>query len=227
MIINISTIISSRRREGIVFSVLIMLFLQYSFAFAASTSTVDELKAQIQKITDTKALLEKEIAVYEAQIKDLGVQTVSLKNTIKSLDATINKNTLDIKLTENNISSTQLEIEQLSINIDKNIVTINKNTEAIAGFIKEVASIENNTFIENFFIYKNLSEMWNNLQQVYIIQNSIREKVVETKNTKTILENNKIVAEHKKQDLLKLKSSLVDSKKLLDISKAEKNKLLA
>ena len=202
------------------------LFLIFSNCNITYSATPDEIKDQIQKVTATKIELEKEIADYEQQLKDIGDQATSLKNTIKSLDATINKNALDIKLTQNNINSTQLEIESLSINIGKNIETIDENTKAIAKLLNDVNTYDNSTLIEDLMAYKSLSEFWNEQQNIYLVQNQIREKIIETQNTKTILENNKTQAEKKKADLLKLKSSLTDQKNLLTITKKEKNKLL-
>ena len=149
-----------------------------------------------------------------------------MKNALKSLDATINKNSLDIKLTQSNIDSTELEIEELSIDIGKNVKIINQNTKAIASLLNTLNVYDNTTFIENLLIYKNLSEFWNEEQNTYTVQNQIREKINETKNTKIILENNKKFAEKKRKDLQNYKSSLIDRKNLLDITKKEKNKLL-
>jgi len=213
-----------KKKEGIIFFILFLLIFQFNFAYSA---TIDELKDQIQKVTDTKAQLEKEIAAYEKQLTDLGAQSNSLSNTIKSLNATINKNTLDIQLTQNNIDSTQLQIEELSINIGKNVDIIDQNTKAVSQLLSEVNKYDSTSFIENLLMYKNLSEFWNEQQNIYLAQNQIREKISETKNTKTILENNKTEAENKKADLLKLKSNLIDQKKVLNITKNEKNKLLA
>ena len=191
------------------------------------SATADEIKQQIQQVTANKIQLEQEIAQYEQQLKDIGAQTVSLKNTIKSLDATINKNALDIKLAQNNINSTSLEIDELALNIGKNIDLINKDTEAISILVKQINGYDSSSIIENLLTYKNLSEFWNEQQNIYLVQNQIREKINETKDTKTILENNKKLAEKKKNDLLKLKVTLLDKKNVLAITKKEKNKLLA
>ena len=191
------------------------------------SATADEIKQQIQQVTANKIQLEQEIAQYEQQLKDIGAQTVSLKNTIKSLDATINKNALDIKLAQNNINSTSLEIDELALNIGKNIDLINKDTEAISILVKQINGYDSSSIIENLLTYKNLSEFWNEQQNIYLVQNQIREKINETKDTKTILENNKKLAEKKKTDLLKLKVTLLDKKNVLAITKKEKNKLLA
>lgn len=214
----------TKRVVAIIFLLSFLSFFQFNFVYSA---TVDELKDQIQKITETKQQLEQEIAVYEKQLKDIGEQTVSLKNTIASLNATINKNSLDIKLAQNNINRTQLQIEELSVNIGKNINKINNDSKAIALLLNQINKYENTSFIQDILTYKNLSEFWNEQQNAYLIQNQINEKIVETKNTKIILENNKIDAEKKKKDLQNFKASLIDKKKLLDISRQEKNKLLA
>lgn len=207
---------------------LFLLLFILSFQFiSVNSATIDELRDQIQKVTETRQKLEEEIATYEKQLKDIGDQTTSLKDAIKSLDATINKNSLDIKLTQSNIDTTQLEIEELSINIDKNVKSINKNTKAIAVLLNQLKSHDNTSLMENFLLYKNLSELWNEEQSIYLIQNEIRAQILDTRNTKAILETNKNKAETKKKDLQNYKSSLIDRKKLLDITKQEKNKLLA
>ena len=213
-------------KRGVVILFLLLFVLSFEF-ISVHSATVDELRDQIQKITGTRQKLEAEIAAYEKQLKDIGDQTTSLKDTIKSLDATINKNSLDIKLTQSNIDTTQLEIEELSINIGKNVKSINKNTKAIAILINQLKAHDNTSLMENFLIYKNLSELWNEEQNIYLIQNEMREKILDTRNTKAILEDNKIEAEKKKKDLQNYKSSLIDRKKLLDITKQDKNKLLA
>ena len=213
-------------KRGVAILFLLLFVLSFEFT-SVHSATVDELRDQIQKITGTRQKLEEEIAAYEKQLKDIGDQTTSLKDTIKSLDATINKNSLDIKLTQSNIDTTQLEIEELSINIGKNVKSINKNSKAIAILINQLKAHDNTSLVENFLIYKNLSELWNEEQNIYLIQNEMREKILDTRNTKAILEDNKIEAEKKKKDLQNYKSSLIDRKKLLDITKQDKNKLLA
>jgi murein DD-endopeptidase MepM/ murein hydrolase activator NlpD len=213
------------KRGGVIsFLLLVLLCFQY---VSVRSATIDELRDQILKVTQTKQELEQEIAVYEKQLKDIGDQTISLKDTIKSLDATINKNSLDIKLTQSNIDTTQLEIEELSINIGKNVSSINKNVKVITLLLNQLKIHDNTSLIENLLIYRNLSELWNEQQNIYLLQNQLREKIIETKNIKISLENNKTIAEKKKKELQNYKFNLIDRKKVLDITKQEKNKLLA
>jgi len=203
---------------------IFVIFLAVSGAHAQS---IDELKAKIQQTVDNKAQLEKEIAAYESQLKDIGQQATSLQSTIKSLDATINKNVLNIKLTQNNIDKTNLEIQRLSLEIDKNTGIIDEDTQVIAKMIVEINNSDNSSLIENLLAHKDLSEFWNEIENIYTIQNQIRQKIVETKNIKQALEDNKKQTEQKKKDLLAFKSNLIDQKAVLDITKKEKTKLLA
>lgn len=205
------------------FLLLIPIFLLSNIAFA---SAIDDLKAKIQQTADNKAQLEKEIADYENQLKDIGQQATSLKSAIASLDATIKKNALDIKLTQNNIDDTELEIESLSLGISKDIDIIDQNNKAVGELLNEASKAGNYTFVENLLVYKNISEFWNEEESRYQIQNKIRQKIEETKVTKKNLEDNKAEAEQKKKKLVSLKSELLDRKKILDVTKQEKTKLL-
>ncbi len=209
------------------FPFIFIFFLIFTFAHSQSASTtISDLKAKIQQTVDNKAQLEKEIAAYEAQLKDIGAQAVTLQSTIKSLDATINKNALNIKLTQNNINKTTLEIQDLSSQIIKNVGIIDENSKVIANLIIEVNNADRTSLIENLLANKDLSDFWNEMQSVYTIQNQIKEKIVETKNTKQALEDNKKETEQKKKDLLALRSSLEDQKLVLDITRKEKAKVL-
>ena len=207
--------------------ITIVFLTTINIAFAQNfTSIIDDLKSKIQQTVDNKAQLEKEIAAYEAQLKDIAVQATSLQNTIKSLDATINKNALNIKLTQNNINKTTLEIQDLSSQIIKNIGIIDENSKVIAKLIIEVNNADKTSLTEILLAKKDLSEFWSEMQSIYTIQNQIREKIVETKNTKQVLEENKKQTEQKKKSLQSLKSDLIDQKTVLDISRKEKAKLL-
>ena len=150
-----------------IFLLCLVLIFSYKLTYSA---TVDELQEQIQIITENKIKLESEIANYEKQLKDIGEQADSLKNAIKTIDTTISKNSLDIKLTENKISSTELEISKLSIKIKSNVKTIDKNLNAIAQLIKKLNIYGNYSIFENFLIYKNLSDLWNEEKDIYLIQ---------------------------------------------------------
>ncbi len=206
-----------------IFTLILFLIILPAFSIA---DTEEEIKAKIADTQAKKAQIEKEIAEYEVQLKDISAQSTSLSNAIKTLDATINKNSLNIKLTQNNIDETNYNIENLSQDISDDVKIIDKNSEAIAELLRETSESSDSTFIETLLMYKSISEFWNEQENISRLQNSLREKVVDTKNTKEKLEDNKVEAEAKKKELISLKADLVDKKKVLDISKKDKVTLL-
>lgn len=207
--------------------VVLMLPILFYVKVPIFAATEDELREQIYSITKTKQLLQEEIAGYEKQLKEIGEQATNLTNTIKSLNVSISKNALDIRLTQNNIDSTELQIEELGLGIDKDIKLIDLNLKTIASLLREVNVYDNVSLVKNFLIYKDFSEIWNDQQNLFTLQNQLREKITDTEKAKMVLESDKTDAEKKKEELIKLKTDLLDRKNLLDITKKEKNKLLS
>ncbi len=207
------------------------LFIIGAFFFSFFTTTfataADDLKAKIDDTTQQKLQLEKEIEALNSQLKDIGQQATSLTSAIKSLDATINKNALSIKLTQNNINAAVLQLERLAIEIDKNTTIINEDSKAIANLLAQTHQADHISLIENLLAYKDISEFWNEMESIYKLQNQIRQKIEETKDTKKALEDNKKETEAKKKELLTLKANLEDQKAVLQVTKKEKSKLLA
>ncbi len=193
----------------------------------AIASTIDDLQAKIADTTAQKEALEKEIASYEAQIADVSSQATSLSVALKVLDVTIQKNTLNIKLTENKIQAAELQIEDLSNQIDQNIALIDANDRALAGLIAELNRTDTVSLVENLLKYRSISDFWNQIETISQVENQIRQKTEETKDTKTRLETNKKATEAKRKELMSLKASLEDQKTVLELSKKEKQKLLA
>ncbi|MDD4803937.1 MAG: peptidoglycan DD-metalloendopeptidase family protein [Candidatus Pacebacteria bacterium] len=206
---------------------IITLFFYIILCNTSLSQSISEIKDKIQQTTESRRQLEKEISLYESQLKDIGSQADSLNNAIKTLDITIKKNSADIKLTQNNIKKTELEINKLSSNIDKSVDTINQNSKVIAEMINETNKADDSTFIENLLVYDNVSEFWNEMESLYKIQNKMRDTIDKTRVVKKDLEIDKDVAVKEKKELLKYQAELTDKKKILDISKKEKNQLLA
>jgi murein DD-endopeptidase MepM/ murein hydrolase activator NlpD len=191
------------------------------------SASIDEIKQKIAADTQSREQLQKEIDQYQSQLKDIGNQANSLSKAIKTIDTTEKKTSLDIQLTENNINSTNLEIEKLGIQIDDKSKEIDKNTKIISDLLNQVNETDSSSIIENLLKYKDLSEVWNEIQNIYVLQNQIQQKLYETKQVRDSLSTDKKDAEDKKKQLTILKSELADKKTILDINKTSKSKLLA
>jgi murein DD-endopeptidase MepM/ murein hydrolase activator NlpD len=204
------------------------------FAFAtflllgniSNGQSIDEIKAKIESTTQSKLQLEKEIAEYQNQLKNISGEVDSLSKALKTIEATEKKNLLDIKLTENNIKTTELEIQRLGFEIVGKEKDINLNSKVIEQTLREINEIDQTSIVENLISSSNLSEFWMSAESLLRIQNSIRQKVSETKVIKTGLEGDKKEAEAKNKKLINLRSDLNDQKTILAISKKDKTNLL-
>lgn len=208
-------------------SFLAILLFIYGHDVSAQNASTTSLQAQIDQITAQKTELEAEIATYENQLKGIGTQANTLSAAIGSLDVNIKKNTLDIKLTENNIAATGLQIQELGSNIASDTDIISEDNIVIANLISETNKYDSANIIENLLAYNNISDFWNEMESIYKVQNQLGVAIADMKNTKTRLENIKQATEQKKRQLIALKSNLEDQKQVLGISKQEKTKLLS
>lgn len=203
---------------------LCLLFLLCNTAYSAS---IDEIKQKIEATAQNKALLEKEIEQYQKLLKEIGGEVDTLSKAIKTIEATEKKTLLDIKLTENNINQAELEIDRLAYDIGGKEKDIQADSKIVYETLNEINQIDSSSIIIQLLSQDNLSSFWSDMENFYIIQNKIRDKLSELKDTKKALEINKKETEDKKRELTSLKSDLLDKKAILEISKKEKNKLLA
>jgi murein DD-endopeptidase MepM/ murein hydrolase activator NlpD len=213
-------------KKIILVSILSFFFL-YIFCFSAETQSIDEIKSKITTTNQNKAELEKEIEKYQNELKTISKQASTLANTVKTLEATEKKITADIKLTETNIKTTELDIDELGIEIQKQEKSIGKNSTAIATAVREIDELDKTSLVETLLSYESLSEFWNNSEDLYRFQNSLKSKLVQNKEAKTALEADKKKAETKKKDLESLKTELADKKVILQSNKKDQNKLLS
>ena len=211
--------------RGITLLILILLAIgQVNSSFALS---VDELQDKIDESNRNKQALEKEIAKYQTELDTINTQASSLQNTIKTLDLTSNKLNAEIKLTQNNIFDTNLGITNTGIQISGQQLQINKDQIAVRNLLREVDHQDNNTFLETFLNHEELSDFYENLAGVMILQDKLIEKIGDLKMVKTSLETTKLSLEQKKNKLEQYNKDLADQKIILQNNIKEKNKLLA
>ncbi len=213
-----------KHKKGLAFFILFFVFaLGIHFVLGA---TADELQQKIDDRAQAIAALEKEIASYQVQLKDIGDQKQSLSQAIKELDVTTKKLLDEIKLSEKKISAKNDEIKDLSGQITDKGKHIDSNREAIAESIRFNNLIDNDSFVVQMLSEQEISESWRDVDKAVQFQKSIREKIIETQTIKAELEDTKTATEKAKADLVALNNKLKDQKKIVDATSAEKNKLL-
>lgn len=206
----------------LLFFVFFILFSLNSFA-----QNKEELENKINlKNTDINKL-EAEIKAYQNELNALGSQKNSLAKTIKELDLTRKKLILNITLTENKIEKTNLKIESLGEQINSKEDSISINTRAIKNNIQNIDQIENKSLVSLLVDNQNLSNIWNDLDQILVVKEGILKHTRSLKEIKGELEETQNVEEKAKAELIFLKNELADEKKIVDQNKKDKEKLLA
>ncbi len=191
-----------------------------------SASTVDDLK---QKIDERNALikqLEVEINTYNAQLGVVSAKATTLKNAIAVLDTTIKKLGTQIKVTETKISSTSLTIQSLQDNISTKEKKITTDLSAIAKSLQETNEQESSSLIETLLSYGNLSKFWDQLEVLGRVQTSIKQATDSLQSEKIELSQTKTETEKKRVSLLGYQKDLADQKKIVELNKGDKAKVL-
>src|SRR3989344_468476 len=194
--------------------------------FLLNASIIDDLRQKIDGKGTEIAALEAEIAQFEKEISNLGSQASSLANSIKVLDITRKKLEADIRLTEGKISSETLTIQKLEIEINDKQGRIERDTSAIFELLRIMDEDESKTLIELLLASENMSQVWDDIENVVRLQKILRDNIAEVKTLKAAREQDKTATEQKRATLVSLKKQLADQKKVVESNKAEKNRLL-
>lgn len=188
--------------------------------------TVGELNDKInQKNTDI-AKLEQEIKQYQIEINDLSKQKDSLNVSLKQLDLTRKKLVADISVTQNKIDKTNFKIKELSLEINDKRDIISNNIEVISLDIRRINELEQNDILATILSENNFTIIWNDIDNMAVISDKLREMTVKLKEIKSDLEDTRKETTDAKNELVALKSKLADQKKIVDQNTKEKNKLL-
>lgn len=189
--------------------------------------TIDDLNNKIKSRNNDIAKLEEEIKNYQNQLEDLSRQKDSLNGSLKQLDLTRKKLIVNISITQNKIANTNTKIEELSLDISDKEYTITSFSDSISEQIKQTHEVESNSVLGQLLSKDNLSLVWNDIDNMMVVSDKIREKIVQLKQIKIDLEDKKTQTEKAKKELVSLKNQLADEKKIVDQNTAEKKKLLA
>ncbi len=188
--------------------------------------SVDELKNKISERNTNIKQLEEEIRGYQGQIDSLGKEADSLKNTIAGLDLSQRKLAATLAVTQNKIESTNLQIKELSLQISDKSTRIQDGKRVITQSFSAISQIDSSSVLETLLSSHSLAEIWNNTEQLTVLQAGVRDRIIDLRTTKSSLEDNKKNTEQKKKELVTLQKDLGNQKKIIAETVKEKNSLL-
>lgn len=190
-------------------------------------STVEELRRSIEIKNAQLELINEEIKELDGKILNTTQEGQTLKSTISTLEASRNKLLKEIQGTENQVVAANFTIEQLGLEIKKKENEIFISREALADSIRKIDRAENFSLTESVFTYKNISELWNNIETLDRFQVGIRDNISIIEQLKSELQQKRLDNENQKKNLTSLKNVLEDKKTIVDINKNQTSKLLS
>ncbi len=201
-------------KKSKIFSKLCQLFFLFILILplAAQGSLVDELNRKIQEHEAKRIELEKQAQEYQRVINQKQQEIKSLSNQIDIYNARINKIQAEINISEDQISQTELEIIRLEYGISDAEENIDKNKNGLAAIIQSIAEFDQASQLEIMLKSDDFSEYFNQMAYLDNLQYSVRQKIVELKELKEYLHQNKNDQEEKKQQLEDLQNQLENQK---------------
>ncbi|MEK9167857.1 MAG: peptidoglycan DD-metalloendopeptidase family protein [Patescibacteria group bacterium] len=192
-----------------------------------SADTITDLKTKIDDRSSEIVNLEKEIQEYQKQLDNIGNEKQSLQKEITTIDITRKKLALDIRVTENKITSSTLNIQKLELEIGDKGALISQNQSAVAETLRLVNEIDDRSLAEMILGVDDISSLWGDIDRFEQLQANITERVRTLTELKQNLEVDKTDVEKERATLLALKSKLSDQKQIVDATLVQKNILLS
>ena len=203
-----------------------LFFFSVVFGVSAQSSTIDDLRSKIDDRANKIEALEEEISVYEQELEVVGQEKNTLQNAIRSLDLSQNKISTEKNITENRISATTFQISKLALEVNDKERRINLHNDSIAQSIRSINEIDNTTFVEVMLSSSDLSEFWEQVEELQRFQGSLQASVAELKNLKDELIVAKTDQESRRRELINFGEELSDQERAITVTKTEKNSLL-
>ena len=209
-------------------------FFIFSFVLGSVNAPVDRgaVLAATSKEAERAQLeaelrdLEEQIAQYENTVADYRQQGVTLESEIKRLNANIAKLNLQIRAINLNLDSLDNQIDQTKTEISKTENNISSQKETLSSLLQNVYQNENKTVVEMIVENPKLSDFFLNLNNLLVLQDSVRitlEQVVALKSD-LIDQKENLALEY--EDVSQLKQYQENQKLTVAQTESEKAQLL-
>jgi len=190
-------------------------------ALAASVSELKEdFRAQINN-------LEKQINDYQSGIIDLQKQTKTLKSEITLLDTKIKSAELEVQRTalsvqeiESGLADKNLALGQAELKLDRERVILTK-------YLQTIYESDQQGMVEIFLSNDKLSDIFDKINSLQQVQESIQESMASIKQLKGDLEQDKQALEDRREEMNQLKVLQEIQRRSIAYQQEEKKNLLS
>jgi len=243
--------IGQKRNFYLLFLLIFLIFFgTFSFALAKEPQSCDECdssekfcegleqKECLKILEKCVSLCEEKIKEVEGKISQLGKKEKGLTKEIETLKAKIEKLNSEIKKVNLYLNQTKIHIQQTEFSIQETEKSIQEKKEKIVQILRMIDEIEKKSLIEILLEEEKISNFFNNLYFLKILNTKILQLHQVLLNLKSDLTQKKLVLEKEKEkseNLLKMQilqkveaENLENEKKeLLKMTKAEAQKYLS
>ena len=216
-----------KKRFWAIIFLLIFLSVAFRFSFVlgeeVDSSAVLKRREQLeQELVD----LEKQIGGYQSVIQEKQKESTSLERDIAIFDAQIGKSKAEIKARDIAIGKLSGAINERT----KTIGTLEEKIEiertSLAELLRKIYELDSFSLVEIILGYENLSDFFVESDSFDTVQEAIQASFINIREIKTDTEREREDLEQRKQEQSELRSIQLLEKKRLEQAEAEKNKIL-
>lgn len=209
-------------RFFVFFSVFLGLF--FWIGFYGWGASVDEVKNDLQQELDQ---IQEQINQLRPKIQETQTQAKTLKREVELLDSRIKQAELQIRQTELVLRQTQMSINEKTSDISKQEARLEREKILLGQYLESIYESDQQGIVEMIFGQQKLSDIFNELNALDVIQGKTYETISQIRVIKTNLEKEKEELSEKKEEELKLKSLQEIEKAALRKQQSDKKNLLA
>lgn len=177
----------------------------FSFTLAAE-QTQNNIEQERKDLTEQLQEIEKQIAAQEEKIASVKSQKRSLKNEIWLLRARIDQINLKIRAINLNIATIDEEISETKDRISQMENDAKFNREALSRIIFAFYENDRKNSLEILLVSKNLSDFFQNVNNLMLVQESLKTTLIKINNLKENLLEEKEMLAFEKSDIEMLKA---------------------
>ncbi len=191
----------------------------HAFAQSATQQEREALEAQLKD-------LENQISQYQGQIDSYKKQGNTLKGEITRLSDTIVKINLQIKAVTIKLKELNQKIDDTQGQIVITEGQIETNRDALGRLVRNLYVADQESAIETFLKYPNLSDFFGNLHNIGLLQGSLRTTITQISNLRDQLQDRKTELAIAKSDTETIRLLQAQQKAQTDLLKKQKADLL-
>ncbi len=190
---------------------------------------LDELEREIESRQERMKQIEEEIRRFEVEIGEIRSRQSTLQGQIEQIDLSRQRLSADINLTEERIGAKELNLTKIDQDIDKVIKTIADYEETIAGTLRELHWLEQesvNVFYGLLF-QDDFQEALVKMDHLNQLQNAVHDQLDELEEKQSELNERRKESKQEQEKLLNLRDQLANQKALADNERQVQADLLA